>query len=185
MAGHEKKKKGGCLKGVLPIIMVAMVAVYAIYTYMYEDNLAKEYLRFERYFDGYFEKYLAVGKENLQPKPFRTGKLLVMKTSPDKYGVWLNPMFYDLPEEMKANNPDEVSTVVVMDYKKEVYLDATYEDSHVWNAYFTIVDWPSRSIIYRGMIEGEAPEGENQMGEGQVPSYELFDFIKALPMGKL
>jgi len=186
MARKDKKqKKGGCLKGILPVIVLVMVGAYALYTYMYEDDIAKEYQRFEQYFGDSFEKYLTVGKENLQAEPFRTGRLLVMKTSPDKYGVWLNPMFYELPEAIKANNPEEVSTIIVMDYKKEVYVDGTYEDSHVWNAYFTIIDWPSRSIIYRGMIEGEPPEGENQMGEGPVPSYELFHFIEALPLGEL
>src|SRR6056297_1368127 len=93
----KKQKKGGCLKGILPMIMLVLVGAYAIYTYMYEDDIAKEYLRFERYFQEYFEQYRGISKEDLQDEPFRTGKLLVMKTSPDKYGVWLNPMFYDLP----------------------------------------------------------------------------------------
>ena len=94
-------------------------------------------------------------------------------------------MFYDLPGEMKANNPDEVSTVVFVEYSKETYVQGVHEGSHVWNAYFTIIDWPSRRIIYRGVIEGEPPSGEDQMGEGPVPSYEMFDLIEGLPLMEL
>ena len=85
----KKQKNGGCLKGILPVIMLGMVGVFAYYTYIMEDDIAKEHLRFERYFQEYFEQYRGVSKEDIQDEPFRTGKLLVMKTSPDNTGCGL------------------------------------------------------------------------------------------------
>ena len=181
MAKQKKKKKGGCLSSFLPATVFVLAIAFAIYTYFQEDDIAKEHLRFEQYFKGNFEKYLAVEKENIQEKPLRTGKLLLMNTRPNSYGVWLNPMFYDLPEEMKALSPEEVSTVVIMEYKKEIYVQGVHESSHIWNAYFRIIDWPSRTIIYRGVLEGEPPSGEDRMSTGPKPSYEMFDFVSRLP----
>ena len=185
MSKQKKQKNGGCLKSFLPATVFVLAIAFAIYSYLQEDDIAKERLRFEQYFNGNFEKYMAVEKENIQEKPFRTGKLLLMKTRPDSYGVWLNPMFYDLPEEMKALSPEEVSTVVIMDYKKETYVQGMRESSHTWNAYFRIIDWPSRTIIYRGVIEGEPPSGEEQMSTGPKPSYEMFNFVSSLRLNKL
>lgn len=186
MAKRQKKEKtGGCLKTFLPYSMFALAIVFAIYAYFYEDDLAREYLRFERYFKGYFEEYLAVDRENIQERPFRTGKLLWMKPHADSYGVWLDSMFYELPEEMKAVSPEEVSTVLIVDYKKETYVQGVRESSYVWNAYFRIVDWPSRSIIYRGVLEGEPPSGEEQMSTGPRPEWDLLRFIEGLPLERL
>ena len=82
-------------------------------------------------------------------------------------------------------SPEEVATVIIVEYKKETYVQGMRESSHVWNAYFRIVDWPSRSIIYRGLMEGEPPSGEEQMSTGPKPTWEMLSFIKGLQLEQL
>lgn len=183
MAAKKQKQNrvGKFLSRIIFLGIGVMIVGYTI-TYMrIEKDVTAERQEFEKAFLGDIEEYLAIQSENIQEEPFRTGKILILNPGKDHNGLWIHGLHYTLPEEMQAQSPEEVETVIVAEYQREVYLDATHDSSHIWNAYFRIIDADSRQVIFRGYIEGEPPPGEDQMSEGPIPSYELSDFIESLP----
>lgn len=93
-------------------------------------------------------------------------------------------VFFNLPEEMRAKRPDEVGSVVALQWGKEIvgsFSDGT--TAHFRTCQVTIVDKEKRQIIGEKFFKGSAPPKSKTRGgsrSGSTPYHEIINYLKDL-----
>lgn len=123
----------------------------------------------------------ATFKEQAGTTPYLKGKLVVV----NKTEMKVDDPYFDLPEDVKAVKPEEVSTIVLLDYDKSVagrYTDGAA--GYRYTAKVTVIDKTSGTIVGRTSFKGgEPPSTKKGSGDeyGPKPSNEIKNYLLSLP----
>ena len=137
-------------------------------------------------FKPHVAEYLAVPDGPAAPAPLR-GKMVVVdkKTQDIDWDV-----FFGLPDALRASRPEEVGTIVWLEYGREqgqgVYIDGKdRRPSFCQTCEVTVIDRAGRAVIGAALVHGGPPperiqEGDKE-GVGPRPTAEVIDYLKGLP----
>lgn len=134
-------------------------------------------------FGSHIDEYLHIAdlKESRQA-PQIAGKVITI----DKVGNKADHLYFSLPEEIRANNPDEVETIVWLECTERVagtYSSGTKGYRTICDV--TIIDKASATIVGRETFYGEAPpQVKSGFGDwhGGRPTGEIVDYIENLSL---
>lgn len=109
------------------------------------------------------------------------GKIITVDQNDGK----IDDIYFDLPEEWRATQPEEVGTVMWLEWGKEIvghYTDGA--EAYVNTARVTIIDNSIPAIIDRKIFRGSYPSWvKRRRGTrfGSKPTGEIVNYIKRLP----
>ena len=140
-------------------------------------------------FQGNIQQYLAINNEPTEQEAYIKGKILVInkkdKTVDDE-------LFFRLPAADRAGSPEEVGTVILVSWGKE--LAGFYSNKrgdggggYVHKCEVTIIDKSISTVIYRRWFNGSLPPLKSSgSGDryGSRPVQEIVDYLTALPREK-
>lgn len=114
--------------------------------------------------------------------PYLTGKLLLV----DKETEAIDPLFYQLPLELRASNPSEVGTIVLLKWRQEGvgYYTGTNKTAKQWHCDVEVIDFNGRRSLVEKDIIGHMPPNILTKGdtpEGYKPDKKVIDFLTSLP----
>jgi hypothetical protein len=117
-----------------------------------------------------------------KPQGYIKGKVVLVESDPESLSVFHD----DLPGSLRAMEPDEVGTVVVIRQswrKVGKYSDGEPAFRDVWR--ITVVDLARRKVVGRALLRGDRPPfmADTSAGEnyGDPPWHELVAYLKDLP----
>lgn len=95
-------------------------------------------------------------------------------------------VFFALPEGLRADKPEDVGAVVLIDWSKEKidqYKNGAPAYRH--SGTVTVIDHAKRAVIAVTQVQGTEPpmeiDSNASEGNGSKPSKEIVDYLKGLP----
>lgn len=131
-------------------------------------------------------EYLTVAKENLLSEPYIRKRMIPIDKQKRRVDIELFP---HLLEQDRATRPEEVGTVLLLDWGlQEVgrYVDvesrkSTGELAYVHTCTLSIIDWQLRTVIGRRSFVGGKPLEGEIVGPGMPPYFEIAYYLTNLP----
>jgi hypothetical protein len=112
-----------------------------------------------------------------QPKP--VGKMVVV----DRTAKEVSDLTFDLPADLRASKPEDVTTVVLLETTKKKV--TTYDDGSTGSQVsitVTVVDLATQTVTAQKTFEGAPPDEDAEDEVGDAPSNDtLRDYLKSLP----
>jgi hypothetical protein len=95
-------------------------------------------------------------------------------------------LLFDLPSDLRASGPQDVATVVLLDWgKKQVDSYENGAPAYQQEVTVTVVDLATKAVIgQQHFVGGEPPqsiESSSSSGTGSKPTQEVVDYLKSLP----
>jgi hypothetical protein len=156
------------------IVIVLLVVVFFVTRYLAQVNQTAP-------FKPFMSAYLAPPKAAAPGAiPPRVGKMVVIDSGTQEVD-WL---WFDLPDQMRAANPSQVVTVVLIQWTKTHFGD--YDNgakAYQHSCDVTVIDQATRTVIgTKHFVGSEPPETiqSSQSGEGSKPTAEVLTFLKKL-----
>lgn len=120
--------------------------------------------------------------DNQSSEPYLIGKLVVV----DKERQTLDELFNQLPSDMKADDPSEVRTVVLLSWRQEEvgYYAGTNKMAKRWHCAVTIIDLNARRRLAEKDIIGAMPPAfitPDDKPSGDKPDKKVIEFLTSLP----
>lgn len=149
-------------------------------------QLFKEYERapYEKYIGNYLEKpqnnlseRLSVPKESVAIN----GKLVVVNLKDKK----MDPIFNDLPINLKPQNPDQVKTILWIECSPVLaflkYADGTTAFNNVCT--LTFIDFLNKKYLWKDTLNVSPPSTKSRGTEAHVsdPSDTILSYLKSVP----
>jgi hypothetical protein len=137
-------------------------------------------------FQGNVKEFLAINNEPTQRDAYIRGKILVINKKDKAVD---DELFFQLPAADRAGTPEEVGTVILITWSKE--LVGFYSNNrgdggagYVHKCELTIIDRSISTVIYRRWFNGSLPPLKSSgSGDrfGSRPVQEIVDWLAALP----
>jgi hypothetical protein len=115
--------------------------------------------------------------------PYLKGKIIAI----DKNRNIIDKLYYDLSEELRANTPEEVGTIVWLQCDENVvgYYGSTQtegSEATYWTCDVTIIDKSIPAILEKRNFAGAPPPSKSAgSGTGGKPTKEIIDYLVSLP----
>ncbi len=150
----------------LLLLPIAVTIGYAVG--VYRDQLAVL-----APFEPYLEQYIAVSDSQPGP-PYIRGRVITVSTRGDE----LDLLYFDLPEELRARQPEEVQTVIWLDCTSATRVHRSIgTDTVSYTCDVTIIDYTIPAVIARQSFDKESGEA----GYRDVLYPEIARFLAGLP----
>ncbi|HMF16949.1 MAG TPA: hypothetical protein VKE98_07060 [Gemmataceae bacterium] len=176
-------------RAVLIVSIVATVSVVVLGLAVFFVTRSADRSAHAARFQGNIQQYLAINNEPTEHEAYIKGKILIInkkdKTVDDE-------LFYRLPAADRAASPEEVGTVILVSWGKE--LAGFYSNNrgdggggYVHKCEVTIIDQSISTVIYRRWFNGSLPPLKSTgSGDryGSRPVQEIVDYLVALPREK-
>lgn len=159
-------------------IIIVIVLIVGAFFGIKSCNRSSELQPFEDYLDEYLN--ISELEQSLQA-PYIIGKVITI----DKPKRKIDYIYFDLPEELRATNPEGVGTVVWLEWGKHVV--GMYEggaDAYVRTCDVTIIDKSNAAIVGKQHFVGSDPprtKSHTGPGYGSKPTQSIVEYIKMLP----
>ena len=189
MADTKKssRKPWGCLVAVIAVILVYGISVgLCSWQYSNQESIMKP-------FEEHINEYLIIPGGVSSGDPYIAGKVITVDSS-DKS---IDRIFFDLPKELRASNPEEVGTLILLEWKQRIvgyYTDPKNPPSEAnrnnildaafkWSCYITIIDRHNKVIVCKQHFLGSEPPAikRNSDNCGRKPIREIVKYIESLP----
>ncbi len=135
-------------------------------------------------FRPHLAEYLAAPEGPAHPGPVRGKMIVVDKKTRDID----DEVFFGLPSSLRASRPEEVGTVVQLDYGRVPGRGVYGKDhlpSFVQTCQVTVIDRASRAVLATALVRGGDPPDHIQDGDkegvGPRPTAQVLDYLKGLP----
>jgi hypothetical protein len=163
--------------GVVILVLLAGIgAVFGIRYALQASHLAK--------FKSHVQEYTAVGgpRPGIPQNGTVKGKMITVKLQ----GPEIDWLFYDLPKSLRASSPEDVRTVVLLDWKENVIGQYDGGGNAIQYACgVTVYDKDTKTpLAYRDFTGGPPPQttstsnGSNDYGT--KPTAEIVQFLQGL-----
>ena len=183
MAG--KKNSFAIRLVITAVALIAFVVVGLVRSVVeYSDDLERL-----QAFNPHVMGYLAVAdQEAAAGEGHVRGKIVIVDAKAREAHAWAQGQ---LPDELRADQPDDVGTVAVWASEWEHvgdYVDAE-TGARAGNAYrgrlrVTVVDWPAKTVVVERTFEGSEPV-QRKRGDGDdrggLPTWDALEFLTGLP----
>jgi hypothetical protein len=117
-----------------------------------------------------------------QPPTKPVGKMVLV----DQASKEVDWTLFDLPDDLRATKPEEVVTVVLLNWRKGKVGD--YEGggaAYQQNVTVTVIDLATKTVLCYNEIYGGPPpqniDSRSSEGTGSKPTKELVEYLKGLP----
>jgi hypothetical protein len=134
--------------------MVALIVILSVVIFPRIQTLFQDF-QLNRRFGSHIEEYLHFSELERSPNLRKfAGKIVVINLTEEK----LDPLYFSLSKEIRANNASEVGTVVWLNCTNQVA--GTYRDGAKGfqsRCVVTIIDKGTASIIDRATLNGPPP----------------------------
>jgi len=135
-------------------------------------------------FQEHIEEYIAIpSQQTISPfaQSYISGKVITIDTNENK----IDQIYFDLPEELMAKSPEEVSTIIWLNWGEVLvgrYTDGAGGYRIICEV--TIIDKAKSAIVDKEIFSGPDPlsvkEGSGDR-YGSKPTSEVIDYISTLP----
>ena len=121
------------------------------------------------------------GLKELSGEAYVIGKVITVNKGENR----IDPMYLDLPSDLAASTPEEVGTVIWLEWKE--YVVGTYTDGakgYRITCQVTVIDKVKAAIVGRKTFRGSDPpkfKSGHAPGRGSRPYYAIIDYITTLP----
>jgi hypothetical protein len=136
-------------------------------------------------FKEHLAEYTKPVAAGLPGQPVGSKKMAGKCVTVDMDSKEVDYVYFDLPEELRAETPDQVGTVVQLKWGKEQVGD--YKGKPAWkhNCTVTVVDRATMSPIASSMFWGSDPpssiKSSQSEGNGDKPYDQIVNFVKGQP----
>ena len=162
--------------GVVVVALMGFGAYWGVVTLLHSRAVAP--------FKPHMAEYLAPTNGPLGQGPAK-GKMIVLdrKTGDVDWDV-----FFALPDGLRADRPEDVGTVVLIDWSKE-QIDQYKNGAPAYrqSAKATVIDHARRAVIGTTQVQGTEPpieiDSNASEGNGSKPSKEIVEYLKSLTRG--
>src|SRR6516162_3130127 len=144
---------------VLIVSIVAAVSVVVIGLVVFFVTRSADRSAHAARFQGNIQQYLAINNEPTEQEAYVRGKMLVINKKDKAVD---DELFYRLPAADRAASPEEVGTVILVSWGKE--LAGFYSNKrgdggggYVHKCEMTIIDKSISTVIYRRWFNGSLP----------------------------
>jgi hypothetical protein len=161
---------------VILVLLGGVAAVFGVRYALQASHLGK--------FKSHIQEYTAVGsaRPDLRQNGTAKGKMITVKLQ----GPEIDWLYYDLPKSLRANSPEEVQTVVLLDWKENVVNQ--YEgggNAIQWICGVTVYDKDTKTPIAYGQYAGGDPPSTTSTSAGSndygsKPTAEIVRFLQGL-----
>jgi hypothetical protein len=138
---------------------------------------------------GKFKSHL--GEYTAQPSrpaaapasPYVKGKVIPVEFKDGAKDIdWI---YWDMPKDLRADNPDEVGTVVWLEWSdKQVGEYTDNSKALVWLCKVSVIDLGAKTLVGQRDFQGsDPPQSDSGSGDvhGSKPTKEIVDYLKNLP----
>jgi hypothetical protein len=162
--------------------VIIIFSVAFAYVYIKADiQLTKERVEFEKSFSEHFDPWVQISAEELQTA-YTKGKLAVMTHAPDSAGLYFDSVYWSLPDDLRADLPEDVETVVRVRYTDVVHMEYGNQGTVYRNkCVYDIVDLSKHAIIAKGEVLGPEPPVDDPAQDGAKAYFEMQEFLEGLP----
>lgn len=186
------------------IVLVVIIAItITIIQYIYD---VRDYFRMRPFVACISEYTNIAGLKTLDQDPYVIGKALIIDKTKNEILDPEKPYFFNLPKELQPARPEEVGTIVWLEWGKVAvakykYEDASREstlydyDANIQTCKVTIIDKNIPAIIGQSNFRGMDPPKSLRVGvnetayikNGQLrwygdrPEEEIVNYLKKLP----
>lgn len=172
MNNNKGKVIGWVLVGVVAVGVAGFFGVRSMIR-------AKKVKPFETHLDAYMKE-----SKGMEPTPGQklAGKLITVDINERK----IDYLYFDLPDNMRADNPEEVGTIVQLNWGKNQVGEYT-GGKPAWKQYcfVSVMDKASGKLFFQNVFEGSDPpstiKSSQSSGSSSKPSDEIVAFLKGLP----
>jgi hypothetical protein len=120
-------------------------------------------------FEDHVNEYVAIANGATEPgKGPPRGKMITI----DKQENDIDWTYFDLPDELRADSPEEVGTIAVLDWGKvEVGKYSDGASAYVQTCVVTVVDKADKKVLGKSPVlqGGDPPKSKKGSGEGKGP----------------
>jgi hypothetical protein len=135
--------------------------------------------------DEYLARPSAGGAGDMDRRPQIKGKVVIV----DRKARLLDDMHWDLSGDLRADTPDEVGTVVWVDWGSEsVGTYTTGRVATISTCTVSVIDFASHTLLARKVFKGaeppysvQRPKSEKGPIEGPKPTGEILTYLESLP----
>lgn len=145
-------------------------------------NLAQERMQAEQTapFGPYLQEYLATPGQTQQGAYIR-GKVVTV----DTFNKKIDPLYFDLPADLRASTPAEVGTIVWMHRQaSQVGYYTKGGGAHQWRCDLKVIDRTTSTLLAEKTFWGsDPPRSKTDSGDayGSFPSGEIIGYLSGLP----
>ncbi len=131
-------------------------------------------------FKKHLDEYTAAPDSTIVGDAYIKGKIITIDKEKNK----VDPLYLKLPKELHATQPEEVGTIVWLEWGEEK--DGTYTDgsgAYVYTCQVTIIDKSLRAIIGQRIFRGSSPPAvKTGAGSryGSKPTNKIIDYLAYL-----
>ncbi len=135
--------------------------------------------------DSYVALAIPAGTPSPKGPPSAQGKVKGRMITVDQDKREINYVYFDLPDELRAEKPEDVATVVLIRWSTEVvgqYSGGGPAERQLANV--TVVNLADKQVVAQQQFKGGDPpqsKKRSQSGMGSKPDTQVVDFLKALP----
>lgn len=170
---------------VLLVIWTLSLPIIFIYS-LFQDPDMNPLNNYEKLkpFESHLSEYTSISGFKNDDGMYIKGKIIPIDKEPN-YSSISYSYYFRLPEELRATQPEEVGTIVLLERSDERV--GTYTDgagAYVTTIEVTIIDKSIPMIIGRKSFRGENPLSAKYgygANYGLPPTIEIIDFLKGLP----
>lgn len=177
MSGRSKSSIGclGCLAIIIVFVIVAVII--GVITQQRQASVVAP-------FKSHLSEYASMsGLKPISPtvSPYIKGKVIVIDIDEKD----IDDCFFDLPSDLRAASPEEVGTVIWLDWGE--VLIGRYTDGaggYQITCKVTVIDKAKTAIVGEATFKGsEPPSVKSGSGDrtGDKPTDDVSDYIKTLP----
>lgn len=163
---------------------LAILAVIGVGAAIYMGIVSLMHSNFEAPFQAQMARYAAGPTGPGAPGPVK-GKMIVLDMG-TRHVDW--DVAYEMPPDLKAVKPEEVGTVVHVDWVKQLEANYSYgpgTSAYRQNCTVTVIDLASQGVIAKNQFTGGDPPssigGHDTEGVGPKPTKEVVAYLKNLP----
>ena len=176
------RNRDSVIWGLLGLVVIVIVVAWEAFSKI--QDYARD-VQLDRRFGSHIEEYLQAAElEETGAPPSNIGKVVIV----DEVEGELDSLYFNLSEEIRADNADEVETVVWLDCTD--YVVGTYEDGrkgYQTSCDVTIIDRAKNTIIDSITFQGDSPPHTKSSGGdryGGRPVAEITGYIESLSQNK-
>ena len=159
--------------GVVVLVLLCFGAYWGVIALLHSAAAAP--------FKAHMTEYLAPPTGPVAGGPSK-GKMIVI----DRKAQAVDDLFFELPDALRAGKPEEVGTVVLIDWSKEKidqYKNGAPAYQH--SAKVTVIDHAARAVIGSSDFKGDEPpmeiDSNASEGNGSKPTKEIIHYLTTLP----
>jgi hypothetical protein len=132
--------------------------------------------------DEYTGLNLAVMSDYSSRKPYIKGKIIIIDNQKNK----IDHIYYDLPENLRATKPENVGTIVLLEWGEDKigFYASPRSEAIVITCQVTVIDKSIPAIVSKVNFEGPPPPAILKSGEsatGAMPTQEIVNYLQGLP----